>query len=247
MVNPDKRKNPFSVNPIVIPSRVASTATWLNDNTLQINFKFVDQVHGDKLTVNFDENKVSISLLGSVSENTKNNPEKREKLVGILTFENTESIAINGVPVQIDNINSIKYFPKKGRTLKNIILGTGLGLVAGSGVAAAFGNGTAFSLFAAGAGTTVVGGLIGNGNKTYIDKKRCGTLVLSKPPKVVKAPKPKPTIVAKVEKPKPKQKIKKTIPKRDAESRTYLTGKRGGCYYINSNGNKTYVDRSFCQ
>ena len=26
-----------------------------------------------------------------------------------------------------------------------------------------------------------------------------------------------------------------------------ITGKRGGCYYINKNGNKTYVDRSECQ
>jgi hypothetical protein len=26
----------------------------------------------------------------------------------------------------------------------------------------------------------------------------------------------------------------------------YITGPRGGCYYINRNGNKTYVDRSFC-
>jgi hypothetical protein len=28
--------------------------------------------------------------------------------------------------------------------------------------------------------------------------------------------------------------------------RTYILGPRGGCYYINSNGNKTYVDRSLC-
>jgi|SRR5690606_18253993 len=28
--------------------------------------------------------------------------------------------------------------------------------------------------------------------------------------------------------------------------RKYIRGPRGGCYYINSNGNKTYVDRSFC-
>jgi len=26
----------------------------------------------------------------------------------------------------------------------------------------------------------------------------------------------------------------------------YITGPRGGCYYINRNGNKTYVDRSLC-
>lgn len=28
--------------------------------------------------------------------------------------------------------------------------------------------------------------------------------------------------------------------------RTYYKGPRGGCYYINSNGNKTYVSRSLC-
>jgi len=28
---------------------------------------------------------------------------------------------------------------------------------------------------------------------------------------------------------------------------TYITGPRGGCYYINGNGNKTYVDRSLCK
>jgi len=31
-----------------------------------------------------------------------------------------------------------------------------------------------------------------------------------------------------------------------ATSRRYITGPRGGCYYINSNGNKTYVDHSYC-
>lgn len=29
--------------------------------------------------------------------------------------------------------------------------------------------------------------------------------------------------------------------------RIYYTGRRGGCYYINGNGNKVYVDRSYCQ
>lgn len=29
-------------------------------------------------------------------------------------------------------------------------------------------------------------------------------------------------------------------------SAQYIRGPRGGCYYINSNGNKTYVDRSLC-
>ena len=33
---------------------------------------------------------------------------------------------------------------------------------------------------------------------------------------------------------------------RPKASRNYIRGPRGGCYYINSNGNKTYVDRSLC-
>ncbi|TDS14692.1 hypothetical protein [Sphingobacterium paludis] len=31
-----------------------------------------------------------------------------------------------------------------------------------------------------------------------------------------------------------------------AKQRQYIRGPRGGCYYINANGNKTYVDRSLC-
>ncbi len=34
--------------------------------------------------------------------------------------------------------------------------------------------------------------------------------------------------------------------KRTYTSRRYYRGPRGGCYYINSNGNKTYVSRSLC-
>lgn len=30
------------------------------------------------------------------------------------------------------------------------------------------------------------------------------------------------------------------------QERRYFTGPRGGCYYLNSSGNKSYVDRSLC-
>jgi hypothetical protein len=30
-------------------------------------------------------------------------------------------------------------------------------------------------------------------------------------------------------------------------ARTYVLGPKGGCYYINSSGKKTYVDHSFCK
>lgn len=34
---------------------------------------------------------------------------------------------------------------------------------------------------------------------------------------------------------------------RGTSYRRYIRGPRGGCYYINSNGNKTYVDHGFCR
>lgn len=37
-----------------------------------------------------------------------------------------------------------------------------------------------------------------------------------------------------------------STPRPRTSTRTYYRGSRGGCYYINSNGNKTYVDRSMC-
>ncbi len=38
--------------------------------------------------------------------------------------------------------------------------------------------------------------------------------------------------------------VKKQPPR---TSRKYIPGSRGGCYYINSRGNKTYVSRSLCK
>lgn len=56
------------------------------------------------------------------------------------------------------------------------------------------------------------------------------------------------TITFRRESPKKRQASQSRVSDRTAayNSRTYITGPRGGCYYINSNGNKTYVDRSLC-
>ncbi len=32
----------------------------------------------------------------------------------------------------------------------------------------------------------------------------------------------------------------------DASGRTYITGPRGGCYYVSASGKKNYVDKSYC-
>ncbi|UIR54788.1 hypothetical protein LZQ00_10920 [Sphingobacterium sp. SRCM116780] len=37
-----------------------------------------------------------------------------------------------------------------------------------------------------------------------------------------------------------------SLKNKNSSSRSYIRGPRGGCYYINGNGGKTYVDRSMC-
>ncbi|MBA4849995.1 serine hydrolase [Emticicia sp. BO119] len=85
LVNDSPARNLFQVpNRTHMPSKIAGTAVWINDNTLQLNEKFVEAIHGDKLSCVFDGNKVTIAFINSVSENTKNSPEKRDNLVGVI-------------------------------------------------------------------------------------------------------------------------------------------------------------------
>ena len=67
-----------------MPSKMAGTATWINENTLQLNARFVESMHGDKITCSFEGDKVSISFLNSVSENSKTDTDKRAPLKGII-------------------------------------------------------------------------------------------------------------------------------------------------------------------
>ena len=84
-VNKNGDKNPFPVEGRThAPSKIAATGTWINQNTLQINFKFVEAIHGDTLTCIFEDNKLTVLMQNSVSANTKNSLDKRESLIGTL-------------------------------------------------------------------------------------------------------------------------------------------------------------------
>jgi CubicO group peptidase (beta-lactamase class C family) len=86
LTNKSTMDYPFPVaGRLHVPSKIAATAAWINDNTLQLNARFVEAIHGDKITCTFDGNKLSVSFLNSVAENTKNNPEKRMNLSGTIS------------------------------------------------------------------------------------------------------------------------------------------------------------------
>jgi hypothetical protein len=71
----------FSLRRIDFDSIVAATATWQNENTLILTWRFIETVHGDCLTCIFDDNKVTIKFLFSVNR-LQNKPDDRADIKG---------------------------------------------------------------------------------------------------------------------------------------------------------------------
>jgi len=57
----------FSLRRIDFDSIVAASATWVNDNTLLLTWRFIETVHGDSLTCVFDGDNITIKFLFSVN------------------------------------------------------------------------------------------------------------------------------------------------------------------------------------
>jgi len=68
---------------IPMPSRIAGTATWVNDHTLQLNVRFVEAIFGDAITCVFEGDQLSVTFVNSVTATAiKKNPDPRKPLVG---------------------------------------------------------------------------------------------------------------------------------------------------------------------
>lgn len=89
----------------------------------------------------------------------------RKKFVGMISFKDAETLNVDSNEVKLSNLGTIKYYPRGGRTAKNILYGVGAGLITSSGVAAAASNGNAFALFVGGSGTAIIGAFVNNKNK----------------------------------------------------------------------------------
>jgi len=68
---------------VPMPSRVAGTATWIDEHTLRLNIRFVEAIFGDAITCRFEENGLKVEFLNSVSEMAlKKNDDPRKALEG---------------------------------------------------------------------------------------------------------------------------------------------------------------------
>jgi CubicO group peptidase (beta-lactamase class C family) len=73
----------FSLRRIDFDSIVAASATWQNENTLLLTWRFIETVHGDSLTCIFDNDKITIKFLFSVAR-LQDKPDERTDLTGTL-------------------------------------------------------------------------------------------------------------------------------------------------------------------
>jgi hypothetical protein len=71
----------FSLRRIDFDSIVAASATWQDENTLLLTWRFIETVHGDSLTCVFDGDKVTIRFLFSVPR-LQNKADDRADIVG---------------------------------------------------------------------------------------------------------------------------------------------------------------------
>jgi hypothetical protein len=74
----------LTVGPTGIKSKVAASATWKNERTLEMTWHFIETPHHDTVTCDFEDDKVTVKFLSSVPQLNPNQKEKRPVLRGQL-------------------------------------------------------------------------------------------------------------------------------------------------------------------
>ncbi|MFY0625080.1 MAG: serine hydrolase [Reichenbachiella sp.] len=83
------RNNNIIPTPVLLQlsSQVAAFGTWVDTNMLQLTWQFIETVHGDQVTLTFDDEKgVEVSFLNSVAA-AKNELDARESIRGKLQVD----------------------------------------------------------------------------------------------------------------------------------------------------------------
>jgi len=73
----------FSLRRIDFDSIVAASATWQDEKTLLLTWRFIETVHGDSLTCIFNDDKITIKFLFSLAR-LQNKPDDRPDITGKL-------------------------------------------------------------------------------------------------------------------------------------------------------------------
>jgi hypothetical protein len=74
----------LTVGPTGIKSKVAASATWKNETTLEMTWHFIETPHHDTVTCEFEDDKVTVKFLNSIPQLNPSRKEKRPVLRGHL-------------------------------------------------------------------------------------------------------------------------------------------------------------------
>jgi hypothetical protein len=79
----ENRGTPFPLSGSAnVPSPVAGSASWADDNTLIVTLRLMEGAHANGLTFIFSDNHATIKFHNSISENNPNATDKRNSLMG---------------------------------------------------------------------------------------------------------------------------------------------------------------------
>lgn len=67
-----------------IPTRTLASATWTDDQTLQITQRMIETAHSDQLILTFTDQQLTVKFLSSVARGNPSNPDKRTELKGTM-------------------------------------------------------------------------------------------------------------------------------------------------------------------
>ena len=79
----DKKGTPFPVaGRMEVPTALAASVTWIDDNTLLMTLRLIESAHTNGFTFAFEGNNVTVKFHSSISQGNQNAPEKRPDLKG---------------------------------------------------------------------------------------------------------------------------------------------------------------------
>lgn len=111
-------------------------------------------------TIEITEIRTGKTMYYEDNQNVKIRTLDGKKHKGILKLVDNETFFVDNETIKIDSLQSIKINPKGINQIKNIVLYTGLTIVATGLILAAAGNNAAFLVLTAGTGITFGAGII---------------------------------------------------------------------------------------
>ena len=136
-------------------------------------------IFSQQKTIEITEIKSGKTIEYKENQNIKIRTLDGKKHKGILKLVDNQTFLVGNETIKIDSLQSIKVNPKGINQIKNIVLYTGLAIVATGLILATAGNNAAFLALTIGSGVTIGAGII-EGINGYNSKRKWNFKIVEK-------------------------------------------------------------------